>query len=131
MELSLFLAKIMGLYLVLVSLAVFVHRSKINALLVEEFYKNRTFVFFSGAIILILGLLVVVSHNVWELSWRGVITLLGWLTVLKGVMRIFVPNVAKQVSHNVDKGGWYSWYTVILITSLFVGLWLVYNGFIA
>jgi hypothetical protein len=129
MELSLFLAKVIGLYLVLISLAVFLHRREINALLVEEFYKNRTFVFFSGAIILTLGLLVVVSHNVWELSWRGVITFLGWLTVLKGAIRIFVPNVAKQVSHSVDKGGWNSWYTAILVVSLLVGLWLVYTGF--
>ena len=129
MELSLFLAKIIGLYLVFISLAVFRHRREINALLVEEFYHNRTFVFFSGAIILILGLLVVVSHNVWELSWRGVITLLGWLTILKAIMRIFVPNVAKQFSHNVDRGGWNSWYTAILAVSLLVGLWLAYIGF--
>ena len=129
MELSLFLAKVIGLYLMFISLAVFRHRREINALLVEEFYHNRTFVFFSGAIILILGLLVVVSHNVWELSWRGVITLLGWLTILKAIMRIFVPNVAKQFSHNVDRGGWNSWYTAILAVSLLVGLWLAYIGF--
>ena len=129
MELSLFLAKVIGLYLVFISLAVFRHRREINALLIEEFYHNRIFVFFSGAIILILGLLVVVSHNVWELSWRGVITLLGWLTILKAIMRIFVPNAAKQFSHNVDRGGWNSWYTAILAVSLLVGLWLAYIGF--
>lgn len=126
MELSIFLAKLMGLYLIIISAAVLIRRKEIDESLVAEFFKNRGFVFFSGALILILGLLVVLNHNIWELSWRGLITFLGWLTVAKGVTRLFVMNAAIKASSKLVKG---HGYTIILTISLLVGIWLTYIGF--
>ncbi len=127
MELSLFLAKVLGLYLVIVCLAVLTHRDEVEKL-VKEFSKNdnRLFLFSSGAIILILGLMLVVSHNVWEPSWRGVITLLGWLTVFKGGVRLFAPNAITKSSGKIIKSGWYQ---ILLVVFLFMGVWLAYIGF--
>ena len=125
MELSIFLAKLLGLYLMIVCAAVFLNREELKVTL-EEFQKSRLFVFFSGAMVLLLGLAIVISHTIWELNWRGLITLLGWLTVGKGIIRLYFFEWAKVTSKKVVQSGWY-WFIIGL--SFIVGLWLVYIGF--
>jgi hypothetical protein len=125
MELSYFLAKLFGLYLMVLCLSVIVRKDGLSTL-ADEFFQNRSFVFFSGALILIFGLYLVLSHNVWELSWRGVITLIGWLTVFKGIIRLFIPERAKSLSKKVVTS---PVYTPILALFFFLGVWLTYIGF--
>ena len=45
-------------------------------------------------ILLILGLAIVFHHNVWEPGWGLVITITGWILVIKGALFLIVPNVA-------------------------------------
>jgi hypothetical protein len=33
-----------------------------------------------------MGMLIVALHNVWSADWRLLVTLLGWLTVIKGAV---------------------------------------------
>lgn len=125
MELSYFLAKLFGLYLMIVCLSVLVRKDGLSTL-ADEFFQNRSFVFFSGALILIFGLYLVLSHNIWELSWQGVITLIGWLTVFKGIIRLFIPEKVKNLSKKVVTS---PVYTPILALFFFLGVWLTYIGF--
>ena len=125
MELSIFLAKVFGLYLVIVCAAVFLQREELEVAF-QEFEKSRLFAFFSGAMVLLLGLAIVVSHTIWEANWRGVITLLGWLTLMKGVIRLFFLNQAKTLARKLVYSGWY-WYIIGL--SFIIGCWFTYIGF--
>ena len=125
MALSIFLAKLLGLYLMIVCAAVFLRRKDLEGAL-NEFATSKLFAYFSGAVILMLGLAVVLSHNVWELNWRGAITLLGWLTIAKGIIRLFFLEGAKALSQKVILSGWY-W--IIILVSFLVGVWLAYVGF--
>lgn len=125
MELSIFLAKVFGLYSVIVCAAVFFKRRELEAVL-QEFEKSRLFAFFSGAMALLLGLAIVVGHAVWEFDWRILITVLGWLTVIKGVIRLFFFDWAKGAARKILYSGWY-WYSIGLFFS--IGLWLTYIGF--
>ena len=43
------------------------------------------------------GLAVVLSHNVWVLNWPLIITLLGWIAVISGALRIFAPDRAIKI----------------------------------
>jgi hypothetical protein len=43
--------------------------------------------------ILVLGLTVVTLHNVWVADWPVVITVVGWIMVLKSVAFLFLPQV--------------------------------------
>ena len=38
------------------------------------------------------GVAIVLNHNVWALEWRVIITLVGWLATLGGLMRILFPQ---------------------------------------
>ncbi len=92
MELSFLLAQVMGLYLILEGIVVLARR-KFVVSIVNDMSKNRSLMFVTGAMAIILGLLVVLSHNVWEATWRVVPTLIGWLMLIEGILIFFIPGV--------------------------------------
>jgi hypothetical protein len=92
METSIFLAKIIGLVSVISTIAVLV-RYKEHLALEEETVKNPALVYLSGVAFLALGILLVVSHFVWTLDSRLVITIMGWIILLKGIGRVFFPTL--------------------------------------
>ena len=126
MEHSIFLAKVIGLYLLIVPAAVFLKRKQF-AELANEFVTNLALVFLSGLIALVLGLLIVVSHNVWTADWRAVITFMGWLTLAKGVVRIFFPEKLATLAIDPSSAKW----TLAGIVLLGLGTYLTYVGFSA
>lgn len=123
--LSFFLAKVLGTYVVLVCLAVLLRRRSLRRML-EGAGDTQILAFISGALVLILGLLVVISHNVWTSDYRGVITFLGWLTVFKGVVRLFFPDQVVGWSRRAFRS---IWYTPLIVLFLLLGLWLAAVGF--
>ena len=125
MELSFFLAKVMGLYLVLVVLAVAMNRKEYLKML-PRFIKNRSMSMFAGVFTLILGLLVVVSHNTWNSDWTVLVTLTGWLTLIKGVMYLFFPDAIARLGKKFNNKTAYAIWTPI---GLLWGGFLIYMGF--
>ena len=124
MELSIFLAKVLGLYLVIVPLAVLVNRKHLPRL-VEEFSTNVGLNILASIFALVLGLLLVVSHNVWTADWRVLVTILGWLTLAKGVVRLLFLEQMQKLSALSLK----PWWAVVLVLFVLVGLYLSYVGF--
>jgi len=92
MELSLFLAKLFDLYLLTVAVLWVVRGEAISKVL-EEFFASRPMLFLSGLLALAVGIAIVIGHSVWELNWRGLITLIGYLSIAKGIARIGYPEV--------------------------------------
>jgi hypothetical protein len=60
---------------------------------VIEMTDNKPFVISTGYISLLLGLATVILHNVWIADWRVVITILGWSTLIKGILKIGFPEL--------------------------------------
>lgn len=56
--------------------------------------KNKNILL--AIITLILGLVTVISHNIWQGSWQICITVLGYLTLIKGFIRILNLNVLED-----------------------------------
>ena len=48
--------------------------------------------------LLVLGLTVIATHNVWVPAWRVVITIFGWLLAIKGAAFLIFPGIAKKFS---------------------------------
>ena len=126
MEHSIFLAKVMGLYLLIVPAAALLKRKQF-AELAKEFVTSLAVVFLSGLVSLVLGLLIVVSHNVWTADWRAIITTIGWLALVKGVVRILFPE--KLATFVIDPSS--TRWTLALIVLLGLGIYLTYIGFSA
>jgi len=121
METSLFLAQFMGIVFVVIGFAVLVNMKSMKKI-VESLMTNPALLYISGFFILVLGLLVVMNHNVWEGGWRVLVTVLGWMTLVKGVLFLVFPEWVKARKSMCTSG----WMTFSGIACLAIGVYLLY-----
>ena len=91
MDRSKFLSKVIGLYLIIVSAAILTNMQQFITQ-VNNLVNNAPLMFMTGFCTTIIGLLMVVSHNIWQLSWRFIITFIAWVTLIKGVSIVLYPQ---------------------------------------
>jgi RsiW-degrading membrane proteinase PrsW (M82 family) len=72
------------------------------------------------------GLAIILSHNVWEMSWRVVITLFGWGALIKGITYVTFPGLIMRTGISLFEG---KWRKISLAIALLVGCYLSYHGF--
>ncbi|NGX43558.1 MAG: hypothetical protein K940chlam7_01856 [Chlamydiae bacterium] len=127
MELSIFLAKFLGIYMLLFIGIRLLRRNQIHRA-IEEIFGSRSALALSGLISLMLGLAIVIGHPIWEVNWRGLITLIGYFAIFKGFVRLGYPEHArKYVTRLLEGPG-----CTFMCTLLFLlGAYLTYCGFTA
>ncbi|MCU0653080.1 MAG: hypothetical protein MUD10_02365 [Candidatus Pacebacteria bacterium] len=121
MEEVIFLARFWGsLFMVLGGLSVgakFLGR-------VINYTEDKTVTISTGYITFLLGLMTVVAHNVWVADWRVAVTILGWVTLFKGIEKIAFPErVNKKAQMFKRLSG--LWGLVIFI----IGAWFFWMSF--
>jgi len=52
---------------------------------------DPTLVYLNGTLLLIGGLALVRAHNLWVADWRVLVTLVGWVALVAGLYRMFMP----------------------------------------
>ena len=55
-----------------------------------------SYVYLTGVLFALTGLVIVRFHNVWTPSWPAFITLIGWFTLGGGLFRMFLPSIAQR-----------------------------------
>lgn len=124
MSYTIFFARFFGLYLVLTAIAMFVRKTELKAML-DDYAKSPALVMMAGMINIFIGLWVILLHNVWQ-GWPIVITLIGWLSLLRGLIRYYAPRNEKGLTHSMVEGNQaVAWAFVALV----VGAFLTYQGF--
>ncbi len=93
MTTSIFLARLIGPFALALGLALVFQGTGFRAF-ASEFMASPALIFLSGVITLPAGLAIVLTHNVWTPDWRVVITIVGWLAVVTGAIRMIVPQQA-------------------------------------
>jgi len=127
MDLSIFLAKVLGLYFIIAAVLCLVKNKEIRKM-IDGFIDNTALLFIAGIITVLLGLTMVVGHNIWDNSWRIIITLIGWLVLLKGLTFLFLPK--KMTSKFSKSFRWNKeWYIAVAIIMALFGLYLASKGF--
>jgi hypothetical protein len=53
-------------------------------------------VYLSGTLLFVTGLAIVHVHNRWTGGWPVMVTLIGWLAILGGLIRMIAPAFAQQ-----------------------------------
>jgi hypothetical protein len=123
MEISIFFAKFWGWLLVIVCL-IFLLRKKV---LLEEMFRlveDKGFTLLSGYLAFILGLVTVILHNVWVADWRVVITIFGWLSLIKGIVRIGFPEAIQKVAPPLRNKPILT--QILLVIAALLGAWLIW-----
>lgn len=126
MALSNYLAEVWGISIVIISLAVLANPKYLKRLFAE--IENEATMFFWGIISLVIGIAMISAHNVWAKNWQVIITILGWLSLLKGLHLLFWPENAKKWAKKIENAPFLPFALVILI---FIGLIITYLGFTA
>ena len=88
---SLYIARVIGPVLLVVSLGMIFNRGFYKKVL-EDYCKNAALVFFTSIAPLVVGIIIVLHHNIWVANWTVIITIFGWGGILKGIWLIIFPN---------------------------------------
>jgi len=97
MELSILIAKITAVIYLSASFGGFFSRDYYRRLS-EDMYKNAGLTYVTGFTAVIIGFLIVHYHNSWGRDWTVLITIMGWLALIKGVLIIVVPKFVQGLS---------------------------------
>ena len=114
MDISIFLAKFWGWYLLIFFFILSYNPGRIKQIF--EDLKDQKFVILASFMAIIIGLLNILFHNVWESDWRLIITLIGWMALVEGLMLFIVPHIIIK---------WLSFLNVKLIQVIYILLFLV------
>lgn len=91
----------------------------INMTIWENNIPSLTFL--NGVLLFVCGISIIRVHNFWVHSWTILITLIGWFSIILGLIRMFFPT-AKQAGENLS--------TYLLLTVLFaIGLFLTFKAY--
>jgi hypothetical protein len=126
MQTSIFLARLIGPVMTLVGISLLMNETAFRKMAME-FLRSPALIFFSGMILMPAGLAVVLSHNVWVLNWPVIITLLGWIAVISGALRVFAPDRALKIGKKAIASKEIT--TVSAAFWLVIGAVLCYFGF--
>ena len=97
MEVSFLIAKIAAVIYLSASLGGFISRDYYRRLS-EDMYRNAGLTYLMGFLAVIVGFLIVHYHNLWVKDWTVLITIMGWLALMKGVLIIVFPKFVQHVS---------------------------------
>lgn len=126
LPLTIFLAKFLGLYCIILALAMMTRKASAVATM-KALVASPPLLLLAEVISLAGGLALVVGHNIWSGGpLPVVITLLGWVMVLRGGLLVLSPDsVSKLVEALRYEEGFYFY----MGFTLFLGLYLTYSGF--
>lgn len=96
MEISLIAAKILGLYLVVSGLFI-IFRGKTLPHMIKDLFDHPAILYLAGVILIFLSSLFLLQGNIWDGTWRTVVTILAWATLIKGVAYILAPDMLRQI----------------------------------
>ena len=97
---SIFLARLLGPLFLIVGASI-LFNPKVFRDIAAEVVRSVTLVYLFGFIDFAAGLAIVITHNVWLASWPVLITLIGWLLLIRGTVRVLIPEtVTVYIANN-------------------------------
>ncbi|GAA4884412.1 hypothetical protein GCM10023311_03520 [Flaviramulus aquimarinus] len=90
MDCSFFLAKFWGWYLI-----IFFFILSLNPIRIKQIFNDlndEKFLLTTSFIAIIVGLLNILFHNIWEPNWKFIITGIGWVSLFIGLSLFIFPK---------------------------------------
>ena len=127
MDRSLFLARLLGPTFVVIALAMLINLGMYESMIAEALHPGILF-YLSGLLSLLAGLAIVNLHNTWHSNWRVIITVLGWLMTIGGIIRIVLPQVAIAIGSTIYSGRASTIVAALIVGTL--GAFLSFKGYV-
>jgi len=85
------LAKVFGIYMICGGIGMML-RKEWAMQVMDEFEDNATITYLAGAIVLMAGTALVLTHNIWQ-GWPEImVTLIGWGAAVEGALLLIYPK---------------------------------------
>jgi hypothetical protein len=121
------LARIIGPLMLAMGLAVFL-RPSVFVGVVDAFAADAVTPLTWGFLALLLGLIVVAFHRTWNTWLESAITVIGVISLVRGLILLFIPTQAIAAAR--DLLGTAPWFIMVVgLFSIALGAWLAYNGY--
>lgn len=121
---TVYLATVIGWYLIIMSLFLLFQYEHAKSIMVEVL-AQRSVLFLAAILTVLMGLLMVASHNLWVMGWPVVVTVFSWMVLIGGLVRLFfldhVIKLGKQILKNPIK------IKSVAIVYLLLGLFLLFH----
>ncbi|NRD24629.1 hypothetical protein HNV10_15350 [Winogradskyella litoriviva] len=119
MDNSMLFAKFWGWYLIIFFLILSLNPKRIKQIFSD--LNDEKFLILSAFIAIIIGLINIIFHNIWELNYKLIITLIGWLSLFIGLALFVLPKQTVSFLELVN----IKLVQVIYMLLFFVGLYLL------
>jgi hypothetical protein len=118
-------SRVLGPFLVIVDITAIARASTMQTLL-SQFEANSLWTWVAGAFILVFGLVVVAAHEYWRGVAPTIVSALGWLITLRGLLLLAFPQTFVSIANSMigAQGTWIS----LCVVFTAIGLYLTYIG---
>jgi hypothetical protein len=122
---SIFLARLIGPPLLIVGIGILINRDYYLAL-TRQFVGSPPLMYLGAVVGMVGGLAIILVHNIWAADWRVLITLLGWIHVIRGAATVIFPRKAAELAALITARG------ILIATAvpLILGLIFVFFGYV-
>jgi hypothetical protein len=123
-----FLSKFIGLYLILIGIPMAANKQASIATVIATVHDAPA-VFIIGLVLVAASLALILCHNVWSGGAVPIIvTLVGWLALIKGGLFLFLPPPA-AVGFVFWGSAYEQYFYADVALVLVLGIYLTYTGF--
>jgi len=120
------IARLAGPLFVVIGLGILLNASFYTGMVVEAVH-SPTLVYLSGVASLLAGVAILNAYRAWTANWRVIVTVLGWLCVIGGIMRIVLPQIVTSLATTIYSGP--AALTVAAVIVLILGAYLSYESY--
>ncbi|ULC57894.1 hypothetical protein MBM09_08170 [Flaviramulus sp. BrNp1-15] len=118
MDNSVFLAKFWGWYLIIFFLILSFNPKRIKQIFTD--LKDEKFLIITSFMAIIVGLLNILFHNIWEPNWKLIITSIGWISLFIGLSLFIFPKRTVVVLEFINIKLVQLIYTLLFFTGVFL-----------
>ena len=126
MAAAVFIARLVGPLFVAIGLGILLNRM-FYADAVAEGVRSPVLIYLSGVASLLAGLAILNLHRAWTADWRVIVTILGWVLLVSGVIRIALPRVTTSIATTLYSAP--AAMAVVAVIVLVVGGYLSFEGY--
>lgn len=113
----------LGLTYTVIGFAILIH-PKYYKKMIDEYVKSAPIMFLNGFIVLAMGYLLLLANNTWEAEAPVIVTVIGWLALIKGLTILLLPNIYLKIAKMINLRH----LKFEAIASIILGLALLYLG---
>ncbi len=125
MEISILLAKILGPMYIVIAIGILLNMKNYQTVM-EDFSQEPALIYLGGLVAFIFGIIIVLFHNIWMMNGRVIITIIGWMALIKGVWLIVFPRSLASSVRLFNKTGFLA---VSMVIVFILGALLTIMGY--